>query len=156
MELKDIYELWDRFDTSATDEMELDLQGVHLRLKKQSVQSVSLIKPCAPLPETIKAEEKAAGQSQEQTKKTSDKVVEIKAPLVGTFYQSPSPEETAFVKAGQQVHKGDVVGLIEAMKLMNEVIAPSDGIVLEILAEDSNLVEYGQVLMMISAEEADV
>ena len=72
--------------------------------------------------------------------------VEIKAPLVGTFYQAPGPDEQPYVKVGQQVKKGDVVGIIEAMKLMNEVVAPQDGIILSIDATDGNMVQYGQVL----------
>ena len=72
--------------------------------------------------------------------------IHIKAPLVGTFYQAPGPDEQPYVKVGQQVKKGDVVGIIEAMKLMNEVVAPQDGIILSIDATDGNMVQYGQVI----------
>ena len=73
----------------------------------------------------------------------------VKAPLVGTFYSAPSPEEASFVAVGQTVKKGDVVAIIEAMKLMNEITAPADGVVKSIFAENGNMVEYGEVLMVL-------
>ena len=79
--------------------------------------------------------------------KTSD--TEVKAPLVGTFYRAPSPEEPPFVEVGQQVKKGDVIGIIEAMKLMNEVTATEDGVVTAINIENGVMVEYGTTLVTI-------
>ena len=71
----------------------------------------------------------------------------VKAPLVGTFYKAPSPEDKPFVEVGKEIHKGDVIGIIEAMKLMNEVTAAVDGVVKEILVADGDMVEYGQILI---------
>ena len=73
----------------------------------------------------------------------------VKAPLVGTFYASSSPEAEPFVKVGDTVKKGQVLGIIEAMKLMNEIESEYDGVVESILIENESLVEYGQPLFVI-------
>ncbi len=73
----------------------------------------------------------------------------LKSPLVGTFYRSSSPETEPFVRAGDQVKKGQVLGIIEAMKLMNEIEAEKDGIVEAVLVENEQMVEYGQPLFSI-------
>ena len=141
MDLKDVYELLDKFDGSACCEMELNLNGMQLNLKKYS----SIAAPSG-------LNNVVAGNTQTQAEQVTDNesagdAVEIKAPLVGTFYQAPGPDEQPYVKVGQQVKKGDVVGIIEAMKLMNEVVAPQDGVILSIDATDGNMVQYGQVLV---------
>ena len=74
----------------------------------------------------------------------SDKVVT--SPLVGTFYESSSPDADAFVKVGDTVKKGQVLGIIEAMKLMNEITAEEDGEIIDICAANGSVVEYGQIL----------
>ena len=140
MDLKDVYELLDKFDGSACCEMELNLNGMQLNLKKYS----SIAVPSG-------LNNVVAGNTQTQAEQVTDNAsagdaIQIKAPLVGTFYQAPGPDEQPYVKVGQQVKKGDVVGIIEAMKLMNEVVAPQDGVILSIDATDGNMVQYGQVL----------
>ena len=77
----------------------------------------------------------------------SDKVVA--SPLVGTFYTAPSPESEPFVSVGVQVKKGQVLGIIEAMKLMNEIECEYDGVIEAVLVEDGSVVEYGQPLFRI-------
>ena len=71
----------------------------------------------------------------------------VKSPMVGTFYASPAPDKPPFVSVGDKVHKGQVLCVIEAMKLMNEIEAESDGTVAEILVENEQLVEFGQPLI---------
>lgn len=73
----------------------------------------------------------------------------VKSPMVGTFYSKPSPKADAFVKVGDKVKKGDVVAIVEAMKLMNEVESEFDGEVVEICCKDEEMVEYGQTLIKI-------
>ncbi len=73
----------------------------------------------------------------------------VKAPIVGTFYAAPGPDKDPFVKVGQQVKKGDVIMIIESMKLMNEVQSEFDGTVKEILVENGNAVEFEQPIMII-------
>lgn len=92
--------------------------------------------PAAPA-ETPAVSQKPAGKS-------------IKAPLVGTFYAAPSPDQPPFVQVGDTVKKGDVVLIIESMKLMNEVTSDVDGVVQEILVKNGDAVEYDQPLMILS------
>ena len=157
MDLKDVYELLDKFDGSACCEMELNLNGMQLNLKKYSSIAApsGLNNVVAGNTQTVVSGINQSGLQaavpQTQAEQVTDNAsagdaVEIKAPLVGTFYQAPGPDEQPYVKVGQQVKKGDVVGIIEAMKLMNEVVAPQDGVILSIDATDGNMVQYGQVL----------
>ena len=173
MDLKDVYELLDKFDGSACCEMELNLNGMQLSLKKyssidvpsglnnasglnyvaagstQTVVSGNIQAGLQGAGTQIQDEQGAATQTQAEQvtdNASAGDAIQIKAPLVGTFYQAPGPDEQPYVKVGQQVKKGDVVGIIEAMKLMNEVVAPQDGIILSIDATDGNMVQYGQVL----------
>ncbi|MGN0055009.1 MAG: acetyl-CoA carboxylase biotin carboxyl carrier protein [Atopobiaceae bacterium] len=75
------------------------------------------------------------------------KVVEVTAPMVGVFYAAPSPGAEPFVHVGSKVHRGDTLCVIEAMKLMNEVVAEQDGEVVDVCVKDGELVEYGCTLM---------
>lgn len=72
----------------------------------------------------------------------------VKAPLVGTFYNAPSPGAKVFVQEGDSVKKGQVLGIIEAMKLMNEIEAEEDGVIERILVSNASMVEYGQPLFV--------
>lgn len=157
MDLKDVYELLDKFDGSACCEMELNLNGMQLNLKKYSSIAApsGLNNVVAGNTQTVVSGINQSGLqaavTQTQAEQVTDNAsagdaIQIKAPLVGTFYQAPGPDEQPYVKVGQQVKKGDVVGIIEAMKLMNEVVAPQDGVILSIDATDGNMVQYGQVL----------
>jgi len=73
----------------------------------------------------------------------------VESPLVGTFYAAPSPDEEPFVKVGDTVKKGQVLGIVEAMKLMNEIECEFDGIIADILVKNGDMVEYGQPLFII-------
>ena len=73
----------------------------------------------------------------------------ITSPLVGTFYSSPSPDAPSFVNVGDRVKKGQVIGIIEAMKLMNELKSDFDGVIKEILVKDETVVEFGQPLFIL-------
>ena len=147
MELKQIYELWDRFETSGINDLEIEFQGVKLHMRKEAGAQTGS--------KSAMSADKIADHNQNQSEAQPKELVqaadanlkEIIAPIVGTFYASPSPDEKPFVEVGQSVKKGDVVGIIEAMKLMNEVVADEDGVVEEILVQDQSFVEYHQVLM---------
>lgn len=78
-----------------------------------------------------------------------DKQIEIKAPLIGTYYSSPSPDKPCFVGVGDYVKKGDTLCIIEAMKLMNEIKSEVSGKIIDIKLENESIVEYGQVLFTI-------
>ena len=77
---------------------------------------------------------------------------EVKAPLIGTFYESPDPDSTAFVSVGDHVEKGDTLCIVEAMKLMNEIKSEFTGKVVEIKATNESMVEYGQTLFVIEED----
>ncbi len=148
MELNDIYSLWDRFERSDVKEMALDLpDGSSFRLTRGEAGAL------AAKPVTAEGSVTAAVPVTENTapqeEKEDGKDV-LRSPLAGTFYVSPSPDADAYVTLGQTVHKGDVVGIVEAMKLFNEIHAHRDGILQELLVEDGQFVEYSQPLMKIS------
>ena len=83
---------------------------------------------------------------QEQQEEYQPEGKTVKAPLVGTFYAASAPDAEAFVSVGDTVKKGQTLGIIEAMKLMNEYVAPQDGEIVDICAENGQLVEFGQCL----------
>jgi acetyl-CoA carboxylase biotin carboxyl carrier protein len=89
--------------------------------------------------------ESAANKSEEE----DANYIEIKSPMIGTFYRKPSPDKPEFVKVGDTVKKGDVVCVIEAMKLFNEIESEVSGKVVKVLVDDSNPVEYDQPLILI-------
>jgi acetyl-CoA carboxylase biotin carboxyl carrier protein len=84
------------------------------------------------------------------TSNVDKKWVEIKSPMVGTFYRSPAPDEPAFASVGDRIRLGQTVCIIEAMKLMNEIEAESAGQVMEVLVENGQPIEFGQTLMYIN------
>lgn len=141
MEFKQILELIRTVSDSKISQFELQDGDIKLSMKKEKAQpaAVQYLKPGEavqePLLPQISAQEK------------DGKVV--KSPLVGTFYQAPSPDSAPFVSVGDSVKKGQVLAIVEAMKLMNEIESEYDGTVLEILAEDKHMVEYGQPLFVI-------
>lgn len=142
MNIQDIYQLMNHFEGSSMAELDLEMEGVKVTLKKGGqpvcfTETENVIKPVK-----VRTEEKSEKQDEIQG-------IKVEAPLVGTFYTSPSPEESPFVSVGQNVKKGDVVGIIEAMKLMNEITAPCDGVIEAIQVENGQMVEYHQVLMIV-------
>ena len=98
------------------------------------------------LPKVEKTEERVI-ETKEIDLNQEEKV--IKSPMVGTFYSKPSPEAEAYVEVGKRVQKGDVLCIIEAMKLMNEIESEFDGEIKEVLVKDGEMVEYGKPLFII-------
>ncbi len=90
-----------------------------------------------------------AESSKSRISSGDDRYQKVASPFVGTFYRSPSPEADPYVQDGQMVKKGDVLCIIEAMKLMNEIEAESSGRVVSVLAENGQPVEYGEALFLI-------
>ncbi|MDP4156974.1 MAG: acetyl-CoA carboxylase biotin carboxyl carrier protein, partial [Bacillota bacterium] len=106
--------------------------------------------PAAPAPkQEIAAIETKVEESNQVD--TSD-LHKITSPMVGTFYASPSPDADAYVKVGSKVSKDSIVCIVEAMKLFNEIEAEVNGEIVEVLAKDGQLVEYGQPLFLVKAE----
>lgn len=141
MEIKEILELVEAVSASKLTGFQYEENGVRLSLKKQTV----VTKAEAFQPETdVQAILQAAS-----VKETTTEGKLISSPLVGTFYAAPAEDAEAFVKAGDVVKKGQVLAIVEAMKLMNEIESEYDGTIAEILVENGQMVEYGQPLFRI-------
>lgn len=104
----------------------------------------NIVPPVMPVSASVPA---AAAPAENKPETVSGNIV--KSPIVGTFYAAPSPDKPAFVKVGDKVKKGDVIMIIESMKLMNEIQSDFDGVVDKILVSDGQAVEYDQPIMII-------
>ena len=151
MDIKDIYEVWDRFEKSSLSELKLSLSGDNLELKK-TVEVISAEDKSGKIKQQVIT--KNDFMEENEANEANSDYKEIKAPFVGTFYRSASLEAKPYVAAGDVVKKGDILGIIEAMKIMNELAAPFSGKIVEIRAEDGKMIEYNQVLFLL--EETDV
>ena len=149
-DLKYLEKLAKLMTDSELTEMQLEDQEqmIVLKREKQSVTAQQII-PVAEttvIPQENTTETKQIESKKEETPKTSKA---IKSPMVGTFYKAASPDAPAFVEVGSLVAQGEVVCIIEAMKLMNEIESDFSGKVVEICVDDGQPVEYGQILMYI-------
>ena len=151
MDIKDIYEDWDRFEKSSLSELKLSLGGDNLELKK-AMEVISTEDKSGKIKQQVIT--KNDFMEENEPNEANYDYKEIKAPFVGTFYRSASPEAKPYVSVGDVVKKGDILGIIEAMKIMNELAAPFSGKIVEIRAEDGKMIEYNQVLFLL--EETDV
>ena len=151
MDIKDIYEVWDRFEKSSLSELKLSFGGDNLELKK-AMEVISTEDKTGKIKQQVIT--KNDFMEENEANEANSDYKEIKAPFVGTFYRSASPEAKPYVAVGDVVKKGDILGIIEAMKIMNELAAPISGKIVEIRAEDGKMIEYNQVLFLL--EETDV
>ena len=135
MELESIYALMERFERSTLTGLELEQNGTRLKLDRTVTAAPAAAAP-SPAAVPVPSAAPAAQPPQESGAEY------IKAPLVGTFYAAPAPGEAPFVKAGDQVRKGQTVCVLEAMKMMSEVPAPADCIIEEVLVKDGELVGF--------------
>ena len=149
MEFDQMLQLIDRVSGSNLDSFVYEQNGIKLKLekKKQKIQvsretgSVEMIEAAAP-----------AERPETADKNPEAEMKKIASPLVGVFYTAPAEDAEPFVKPGDRVKKGQVVGIVEAMKLMNEITSDYDGVIRKVCAENSEAVEYGQPLFLV--EEA--
>ncbi len=169
MNLQDIQKLIAMLEKSNLSELELETGGMKIRLSRcpapapapspqfvmipsggQAPAPQSAPQDLAP-PPSAAAPAPAAGDASPATshRARAASEEEVKSPMVGTFYRSPAPGAEPFVKVGDRVRKGQTLCIIEAMKLMNEIECESDGVIVEILTENAQPVEYGEVLMHI-------
>ncbi len=143
--LNEIKELADIVSEKNLGKIEIKLEESHVIIEGNKTAAAPL-QPVAAnsivSPVTVQSTENATG-----TEKLSGSIV--KAPIVGTFYASPSPDKQPFVKEGQSVKKGDVLFIIESMKLMNEIQSDYEGVVKRILVSNGSAVEYDQPVLII-------
>jgi len=150
-------------ESGSINELEIEEEGIRLKLVKSKPaensvpQIISYAHPShfpsasgggsaaahtdSPQPKTEEKKEPAVISGKE--------LIEVRSPIVGTFYRAPSPNADPYVQVGQQVSKGTILCIIEAMKLMNEIECEHEGKIVKIVAENSQPVEYNQVLFLI-------
>jgi len=151
MNLKEIKEIIALMNDNNLNEIEIERDGLKLKLKK-SAEGV-IMGPAAhryavesiPAPKASPVTIPAPGGAADSLKNTKD----IKSPMVGTFYRSPSPEAESFVEVGQTVEIGQVVCIVEAMKLMNEIKSEVRGKITEVAVQNAEPVEFGQTLFVV-------
>lgn len=139
---------------AATDAMrELGLSEIRIKdsetevvLKRELTTAATVPVPSTPTPTVQPSKEESAIESS-----VAD-WVEVKSPLIGVFYEAASPDAPPFVRPGDRVKKGDVLCIVEAMKMMNEICAETDGTIIDVCAENGALVEYGQLLFKIAED----
>jgi acetyl-CoA carboxylase biotin carboxyl carrier protein len=151
MDLRKLKKLIDLVQESGIAELEITEGEEKVKIVKGGEATVTPLAP-APNPPTTPAAlpaVTAAAAAPATAEPTQDGHV-LKAPMVGTFYRSASPEAKAFVEVGQSVKAGETVCIIEAMKLMNEIEADATGVIKAIMVENGQPVEYGQPLFIIA------
>ncbi len=167
MDLDFLKGLIEAVDGSGIDTLEINRAGTRIRISKTptatvttvpsvvpaaAAQPVALPAPAgapavAPSPASAQSADPVAAAPAETA--PASNLTDITSPMVGTFYRAPAPEAPAYVEVGSTVHKGQTLCILEAMKLMNELECEVDGVVREILVENADPVEYGQVLFRV-------
>lgn len=150
---KDIEEIIELFERTDLNEIEVEKEGLKIRLRKDP-PSVITASPgyTKIIEEKTAVTEGSKEKKKEEESKTEENLVPIKTPMVGSFYRSPAPDAEPFVEVGDTVEPEQVVCIIEAMKLMNEIKSEIKGRIVKILVEDGHPVEYGQVLFLVQPE----
>ncbi len=156
LKISEVKELIKLIDDSTISNFLYEQDGVKVEIKKNVGEAVV----AAPVvTKTIQQEEAKTTKevavesivTEAPEKSIDENLHKITSPMVGTFYQSASPDAPAFIKVGDKVTKDSVVCIVEAMKLFNEITAEVDGEIVEILVKDGELVEYGEPLFLVKA-----
>ena len=162
MDIKEIQSLIKFVAKSGASEVKLEMEDIKITIRTGSTGSgspettivqqipVPQATAAAPAPQAPAAHE-AAAPAPADTKKADDdsKYITIKSPIIGTFYRKPSPDKPPFVEVGTSINKGDVLCVIEAMKLFNDIESEVSGKVVKILVDDSSPVEFDQPLFLV-------
>ncbi len=154
IDLRYVKKLVDMLNDSTVDSIEISAdKGMKIRISKhpqqriQQVQIPQIQAMHAPAPAAAAPAAAAAPEKPRAEAKTS--FLEVKSPMVGTYYGAPEPGAKAYLSVGDRIHKGQILCIIEAMKIMNEIESEFDGVVKEIPAQNAHPVEYGQVLFRV-------
>lgn len=158
MNAKDIKELILTIDKSSIEEVQIEKNDIRLMISKkaksnngakivtESLESKSISKDSIDMTESNK---EIGDKGSNENLVEDENIYILKSPIVGTFYEASSPDSPPFVKVGDKVEKGQVVCIVEAMKIMNEIECEVEGEITQIFVEDEDIVEYGQPLMAI-------
>ena len=157
MDIKEIQNLIKFVQKSGVEEVKIERDDFKITIKTKSVAPQNLIVEDVPIPVSIPASQQPTQAVQEvNTQETiqsvnleNDNQVIVKSPIIGTFYRKPSPDKPSFVEVGQSITKGDVLCVIEAMKLFNEIESDFSGKIVKILVDDQSPVEFDQPLFII-------
>ena len=151
MDLKDIKAIIDLMKKNSISEFELERQDFKIRLRRGGTAPVSLTDELAvpPISPSVGSPAVIAVNTQGQAGTSSPVELEIKSPMIGTFYRAPSPESANYVEVGTEVNQDTVVCIIEAMKVMNEIKAEVRGIITELLVDNAKPVEFGQPIFKV-------
>lgn len=152
-----ILSLLEKFDTSSVKELEIQKDGTKISLSKndRAIQSQAPVQFPTATSQTVdspvatKNTAEAASEKKAAASSKASDALTIKSPIVGTFYRSPSPDSPAYVEKGKKVKKGDVICILEAMKMMNSLEAEFDCIIEDILVTNGELVEFDQDLFKV-------
>jgi acetyl-CoA carboxylase biotin carboxyl carrier protein len=157
IDLRFVKKLVDMIDASSVDSIEISSdKGMKIRISKTSQQratvqlapQIQMPQMAAPAPVATPAESASLKEAAKAATAKS-RWLEVKSPMVGTYYSAPEPGAKPYLSVGERISKGQILCIIEAMKIMNEIESEFDGVVTEILAQNSHPVEYGQVLFRI-------
>ncbi len=140
MELEDLKELIEYLKETDITEISIEKDGIKVKIKREKMLSPMEIS----VQKLGSLQEKVTRETEEETR-----VITVTSPIVGTFFRAPSPEADPFVETGSKVKKGQVLCIVEAMKLMNEIESEIDGVVIKILVDNGQPVEYGEPLFLI-------
>lgn len=147
--IDEIFSIIDKTKEAGLEGFEYRDQDTKIKIRCGET-AVSRDRATLPVASAAVPDAASSGEDLPEPALSDENCVTVDAPIVGTFYRAPAEDAKPFVSVGDPVKKGQVVGIIEAMKLMNEIEADCDGTVQEILAENGRLVEYGQPLVRIS------
>jgi oxaloacetate decarboxylase alpha subunit len=151
MNLKELKELIDLLKDTDISEVEIERSGVKVRLRKGGDVTVHTAMPRMEYPPAAIVAPAVAEPVVEKTapEQAKSNLFKVTSPIVGTFYRSSSPDKPSYAETGDVVKKGQVLCIIEAMKLMNEIESEASGKIVQILVENGQPVEYGQALFLI-------
>ena len=149
MDLKDIKAIIDLMKKNSITEFELEQQDSKLRLKRGLNGGSPVVQDSDTIPMASMALPAPASSVHVPAPMANTGEIDIKSPMIGTFYRSPSPESAAYIEIGSEVTPDSVVSIIEAMKVMNEIKAEVKGVITQILVENGKPVEFGQPLFKV-------
>ena len=157
MNIKDIQNLIKFVAKSGAQEVKLEMEDVKITIKtgpdSQPIETTGFVQQLAPVQVSEAAPAAPAPVAAAETQETADaddNLITIKSPIIGTFYRKSAPEKPAFVEVGDTVKEGDVLCVIEAMKLFNEIESEVSGTIVKILVDDASPVEFDQPLFVIN------
>ena len=161
MDLKEIQALIKFVAKSGAQEVSLETEDFKINIKTASEGSdqptiIQAVAPqaampvaAAPAPAPAAAPAAPAAPAAEAPAEDNSNYIEVKSPMIGTFYRSPSPDQDAFVKVGSEIKPGDMLCIVEAMKLFNEIESEVSGKIVKVLVDDQSPIEYDQPLFLV-------